>query len=81
MGDPEVLIGDKPAVAMAPSAVPDTVSVALSIRVADIDAIYHAWRAKGAEFLTSPQDRDSEIRYYLRDPDGYLIEVGQTTRT
>ena len=33
-----------------------------------------------AEFLTPPQDRDSEIRCYLRDPDGYLIEVGQTTR-
>jgi len=73
--------GDKPMVTMAPPADPDTVSMALNIRVADIHAIYHAWRAKGAEFLTPPQDRDSEIRCYLRDPDGYLIEVGQTTRT
>ena len=72
---------DKPTVTMAPPADPDTVSMALNIRVADIHAIYHAWRAKGAEFLTPPQDRDSEIRCYLRDPDGYLIEVGQTTRT
>ena len=73
--------GDKPTVTMAPPADPDAVSMALNIRVADIHAIYHAWRAKGAEFLTPPQDRDSEIRCYLRDPDGYLIEVGQTTRT
>ena len=73
--------GDKPMVTMAPPADPDIVSMALNIRVADIHAIYHAWRAKGAEFLTPPQDRDSEIRCYLRDPDGYLIEVGQTTRT
>ena len=73
--------GDKPTVTMAPPADPDTVSMALNIRVADIHATYHAWRAQGAEFLTSPQDRDSEIRCYLRDPDGHLIEVGQTTRT
>jgi lactoylglutathione lyase len=72
--------GDKPMVTMAPPADPDTVSMALNIRVADIHAVYHAWRAKEAEFLTPPQDRDSEIRCYLRDPDGYLIEVGQTTR-
>jgi catechol 2,3-dioxygenase-like lactoylglutathione lyase family enzyme len=54
--------------------------MALNIRVADIQAVYHAWRALGAEFLTPPQDRGGEIRCYLRDPDGYLIEVGQTTR-
>jgi catechol 2,3-dioxygenase-like lactoylglutathione lyase family enzyme len=71
---------DKPTVTMAPPADPDTVSIALNIRVADIHAIYHAWRARGAEFLTPPQDRDSEIRCYLRDPDGYLIEIGQTAR-
>jgi lactoylglutathione lyase len=72
--------GDKPMVTMAPPADPDTVSMALNIRVADIHAIYQAWRAKGAEFLTPPQDRNGEIRCYLRDPDGHLIEVGQTTR-
>ena len=26
-----------------------------------------------------PIDRDAEIRCYMRDPDGYLIEVGQST--
>ncbi len=29
------------------------------------------------EFLTPPIDRGAEIRCYLRDPDGHLIEVGQ----
>jgi len=71
---------DKPAVTMAPPADQDTVGMALNIRVADIQAVYHDWQARGAEFLTPPQDRDGEIRCYLRDPDGYLIEVGQTTR-
>jgi len=72
--------GDKPTVTMAPPGDPDTVSIALNIRVADIHAVYYAWRARGAQFLTRPQHRDGEIRCYLRDPDGYLIEVGQTTR-
>jgi hypothetical protein len=47
--------------------------------VADIDACYKEWSAKGATFLTSPIDRKAELRCYLRDPDGYLIEVGQAT--
>jgi hypothetical protein len=34
---------------------------------------------KGAEFVTPPIDREAEIRCYMRDPDGYLIEVGQST--
>jgi hypothetical protein len=33
----------------------------------------------GAEFVTPPIDREAEIRCYMRDPDGYLIEVGQST--
>ena len=65
---------------MAPPANPDTVSMALNIRVADIQAVYRTWRSRGAQFLTPPEHRDGEIRCYLRDPDGYLIEVGQTTR-
>ena len=31
------------------------------------------------EFLTPPKQHRSEIRCYIRDPDGHLIEVGQTT--
>ena len=34
----------------------------------------------GAEFVTPPIDRCAEIRCYMRDPDGYMIEVGQATR-
>jgi hypothetical protein len=32
---------------------------------------------KGAEFVTEPKRHATEIRCY-RDPDGYLIEVGQS---
>jgi catechol 2,3-dioxygenase-like lactoylglutathione lyase family enzyme len=34
---------------------------------------------RSAEFLAPPQDRGAEISCYLRDPDGHLIEVGQTS--
>jgi len=47
-------------------------------RVADIQACYEQ-KAKGAEFVTLPIDRGAEIRRYMRDSDGYLIEVGQST--
>ena len=56
----------------------NVVSSFLNIRVADIRAVYEEWSAKGAEFLTPPIDRGVELRCYLRDPDGHLIEVGQT---
>ena len=35
--------------------------------------------ARGAEFLTPPVDHGREIRCYVRDPDGHLIEIGQAT--
>jgi len=57
----------------------NTTSIFLNLRVADIQACYEQWRAKGAEFVTPPIDRGAEIRCYVRDPDGYLIEVGQST--
>jgi len=50
----------------------------MNIRVADIQSCYDEWRKKGAEFLTEPKDHPSEIRAYIRDPDGHLIEVGQS---
>ncbi|MEU0987365.1 VOC family protein [Streptomyces sp. NPDC005953] len=70
---------DKPDVTLRPPDDPGTVSSFLNIRVADIDACYRLWGAKGARFLTPPIDRKAELRCYLRDPDGYLIEVGQAT--
>ena len=48
------------------------------IRVADIWAYYEEWRKRGAKFLTEPKEHELETRCYMRDPDGYLIEVGQT---
>jgi catechol 2,3-dioxygenase-like lactoylglutathione lyase family enzyme len=71
---------DKPTVTLETPRVPDRVSSFLNIRVADIDAVYAEWTARGAEFLTPPIQRETEIRCYIRDPDGHLIEVGQTTR-
>ena len=71
---------DKPTVTLEAPTDLDRVTSFLNIRVADINAIYRDWSARGAEFLTPPQDRGAEIRCYVRDPDGHLIEVGQTTR-
>ena len=68
---------DKPMVTLEPPFDPDRASSFLNIRVADIGAVYEQWSALGAEFLTPPIDRGVEIRCYMRDPDGHLIEVGQ----
>ena len=62
---------------LEPPAYRDRVSSFLNIRVADIAAKYEEWSGRGAEFLTPPIDRGEEIRCYMRDPDGHLIEVGQ----
>jgi len=70
---------DKPTVTLTPPSDPDHTSAFLNLRVADIAAAYADWSAKGAEFLTEPKDHGREIRAYIRDPDGHLIEVGQTT--
>jgi catechol 2,3-dioxygenase-like lactoylglutathione lyase family enzyme len=69
---------DKPNVTLAPPQDRDHVSSFLNIRVADIHAVYDQWSARGAQFLTPPTDRGRELRCYIRDPDGHLIEVGQT---
>jgi len=53
----------------------------LSLRVADIWACYKKWRDRGVVFLTEPLNNQGwEWRCYMRDPDGYLIEVGQYTQ-
>jgi catechol 2,3-dioxygenase-like lactoylglutathione lyase family enzyme len=70
---------DKPGITVTDYEPGDTTSIFLNLRVADIQACYQDWKAKGAQFLTPPIDRGAEIRCYLRDPDGYLIEVGQAT--
>jgi lactoylglutathione lyase len=70
---------DKPGVTLTTPPDPSRASAFLNIRVADIAKIYQEWSAKGAEFLTEPKDHGREIRAYVRDPDGHLIEVGQAT--
>jgi len=56
---------DKPEISVVDYEAGNTTSIFLNLRVADIQACYEEWKAKGAEFM--------------RDPDGYLIEVGQST--
>jgi predicted enzyme related to lactoylglutathione lyase len=70
---------DKPAVTLRAPSDTDNVSGFLNIRVADIHSVYKEWGARGATFLTEPIEHETEIRCYLRDPDGRLIEVGQAT--
>ena len=69
---------DKPEVFLEPPRDLNTVNSFLNLRVADIWACYREWKAKGAVFLTEPLDNHgAELRCYMRDPDGYIIEVGQ----
>jgi catechol 2,3-dioxygenase-like lactoylglutathione lyase family enzyme len=70
---------DKPTVTLETPGDLDRVSSFLNIRVKDIEAVYAEWSARGAQFLTPPKQHEYEIRCYIRDPDGHLIEVGQTT--
>jgi catechol 2,3-dioxygenase-like lactoylglutathione lyase family enzyme len=75
-GEPTV---DKPTVILETPPDPERTSSFLNIRVADIQAVHAEWSARGAEFLTPPKDLGAESRCYIRDPDGHLIEVGQST--
>src|SRR3954465_13553326 len=70
---------DKPDISVADYDPGNTVSSFLNLRAADTHAGGGGWSAKGAEFVTPPVDRGAEIRCYMRDPDGYLTEVGQAT--
>jgi catechol 2,3-dioxygenase-like lactoylglutathione lyase family enzyme len=70
---------DKPDVIAAPPQSAHVLTSALNIRVADVAAVYREWRSRGAEFLSEPKDHGQEIRCYMKDPDGHLIEVGQST--
>jgi predicted enzyme related to lactoylglutathione lyase len=69
---------DKPSVILSVPAEPDAVSSFMNLRVADIHACYELWRSRGAQFITEPKEKYGETRCYIRDPDGYIIEVGQS---
>src|SRR6516225_10823531 len=72
---------DKPEVIASPPKDLNTLSSFINLRVADIHHCYELWRSRGARFITEPKVHKTEMRCYMRDPDGYLIEVGQTTFT
>jgi predicted enzyme related to lactoylglutathione lyase len=69
---------DKPSVTLSVPADPDSVSSFMNIRVKDLQACYALWRSRGANFITEPKDKYGETRCYIRDPDGYIIEVGES---
>jgi lactoylglutathione lyase len=72
---------DKPEVFASPPRDPNVLSIFLNLRVNDIRRYYDLWSSRGAKFITEPKIHATELRCYMRDPDGYLIEVGQTTMT
>jgi catechol 2,3-dioxygenase-like lactoylglutathione lyase family enzyme len=72
---------DKPGVVFTPPPDVDRVSHAITLRVADCQAAYEALQARGASFLTPPYDWGSEIRCFVRDPDGHLVEISQSKST
>ena len=70
---------DKPDITFAPPANTNTVSSELTFRVQDCQAAYDSLTRRGAQFLTPPmpQDWGGEIRCFLQDPDGHLLEFSQ----
>ncbi len=58
---------------------PSAVGFELGFKVADVDEAFAAFRDAGAEAVCDPTDRAwGQRTAYLRDPDGYLIELAQT---
>ena len=72
---------DKPDVIATAPRRSDELTLFLNLRVTDIKRFYQRCRDRGAVFITEPKTHSSELRCYMHDPDGYLIEVGQTTFT
>jgi len=68
---------DKPNTTVGVKTDQDFLSNFLNIRVADIQSFYSERKDKG-NFITEPKEHTREIRCYMQDPDGYLIEVGQS---
>ncbi len=58
---------------------PNRINSLMNFRVADIQACYELRKSRGAEFITEPIPKYGEARCYIPDPDGYIIEVGQST--
>jgi catechol 2,3-dioxygenase-like lactoylglutathione lyase family enzyme len=72
---------DKVDVSLEPPRNANKVNSFVNLRVADAQACYNEWKAKGTHFLTEPLDNHGwETRCYMRDPDGHIIEVGQASQ-
>lgn len=72
---------DKPEISLEAPNGSNTVNSFLNLRVADIQSSYKNWKEKGAKFFTEPLDNHGwEMRCYMQDPDGYIIEVGETSQ-
>lgn len=68
---------DKPSVTFVAPDDHNRVSHAMTIRVPDCRAAYEVLKSRGANFLTPPVERGSEIRCFFRDPDGHLFEISE----
>jgi catechol 2,3-dioxygenase-like lactoylglutathione lyase family enzyme len=68
---------DKPDVSFTAPRDTSTASHEMIVAVPDCHAAYEALRARGAEFLTPPVEYEWEVRCFLRDPDGHLIELSE----
>lgn len=68
---------DKPDITFSEPVDIKKVSHAMTIRVPDCTAAYEILKSRGAEFITPPYNRGSEIRCFFRDPDGHLFEISQ----
>jgi lactoylglutathione lyase len=74
---------DKPGVVLSPPKNLDEAGGFMNLRVTDIQACYKDWSARGAHFLTEPkadpepEENPGAVRCFMRDPDGYLIQVSQ----
>lgn len=73
------LTPDKPGVVLEPPDHAAPVSHAMTVRVADCRTVCESIRSRGGDFLTPPHDWGVEIRCFLRDPDGHLIEFSEAT--
>jgi len=68
---------DKPDVTLSPQNDPQKASSFMSMFVEDIHKLYKEWSKAGAEFITEPKEQEFGWRCYMKDPDGYMIEIVQ----
>jgi catechol 2,3-dioxygenase-like lactoylglutathione lyase family enzyme len=71
---------DKPGVALVPPSDASAVHGEVVLHVVDCRAMYDQLVRRGARFLAPPTvpPWGHEVRAFLRDPDGHVIEISQT---